>query len=197
MIPRLVCAVEGPGDRVALPKLLFKVFPRDSVRVETVPVKRNRIVREGEIEKWVEAMLHKGDCQAVLVLLDSDDDAPCELGPELLKRAKAHCHRECRVVLAKREFEAWFVAGIESLRGTQGIAANAECDLDPEGISYPKRWLRSHMEGSRTYVETRDQAPLASRLDLDSARQRSDSLDKFIRDVENLAESMGVSGMFN
>src|SRR2546426_7135782 len=38
----------------------------------------------------------------------------------------------CAVVLAHREYEAWFLASLESLRGRRGIRGDAEAHPDPE-----------------------------------------------------------------
>lgn len=195
MIPRLVCAVEGPGDRQALPKLLYKIVPPGSVIVEPVVVKRHRIVKQGELERWVEAVLNKKDCAAIIVLLDADDDAPCLLGPALRERAQSVSHKECRVVLANREFEAWFIAGIESLAGCAGIRPDVKCPSSPEAISGGKEWLSRQMEGNSTYSPTLHQALLASKLDLESAQRKSDSLNKFVRDVKSIAEALLLPGM--
>ena len=65
------------------------------------------------------------------------------------------------VVLAHREFEAWFLAAIESLRGTGGIRADAESHHDPEspreqkanwnggwsrGVAIPRRGINPHSQ---------------------------------------------------
>ena len=45
------------------------------------------------------------------------------------------------VVLAKPEFEAWFLAAAESLRGERGLPVQMVAPDDPEGIVHAKEWL--------------------------------------------------------
>ena len=52
----------------------------------------------------------------ILILLDANGDCPGDLGPTVLKSAREACSdRRFEVVLAKREYESWFVAAAESL----------------------------------------------------------------------------------
>ena len=104
---------------------------------------------------------------AIFIILDSDDDCPAELGPALLRRAsQARSDLPIAVVLAKHEFEAWFLAAAESLRGQSGLGDDMHPPNDPEAIRGAKEWLSNQMEGSRTYRETRDQPALTARFDL-------------------------------
>jgi hypothetical protein len=87
------------------------------------------------------------------------------------------------VVLANREFEAWFIAAAESLAGQHGFRADLDAPADAERIRGAKEWLREHRADRRPYKPTVDQAPLASAFDLTLARSRSPSFGKFCRDV--------------
>lgn len=191
MLPRLICAVEGEGDEKALPKLIFKVVPRGTVIVDPRSVKRDRFMKPGEMERWVKLALMEPDCAAILVLLDADgdEDCPAKMGPELLERLKnVASHKECRVVFARHEFETWFIAGIESLRGLCGLRSDLACPADPEGVRGAKEWLGENMEGNLKYTPTEQQARFTSKLDIALARSRSKSLRKFLRDMESLAK---------
>jgi len=122
-----------------------------------------------------------------MVLLDADDDCPAELGPELLKwLKKAHGDLSAAVVLAKREFEGWFLSSLESLRGVRGIASDASSPPNPEEIRGAKERLSTYMVRRRNYLETTDQPALAAQFDLNLARQRCPSFEKFMRDFERL-----------
>ncbi len=89
------------------------------------------------------------------------------------------------VVLAKREFEAWFLAAADSLRGKRGLATNLTAPDDPEAIRGAKEWLTARMAPGRRYVETLDQSALAATFDLELAR-RAPSFDKLYRQVAAL-----------
>lgn len=190
----IVPIVEGHSEVASVPILLrrmlegFGHLELTSTIARPIRVKRNRIVKEGELERKITlARRIRPRCKYVLVLLDADDDCPARLGPELLKRARAaHSDLHISVVLAKREFEAWFLASIESLRGKRGIPHNACFKRDPELPRDAKRHLSELMEGDRHYLETIDQPSLADGFDLQACRNRCPSFRKFERDVKSL-----------
>ncbi len=195
--PRLVLIVEGQGDVLSVPHVIRRVakwVARGPVEIlRPIRVRRYTAVREGEFERHVElaARLLAGP-GAVLILLDADDDLPCRLGPELLRRAEAvRPGLACAVVLAKSEKEAWFLASVESLRGQRGIRRDAIPPDEPESVRGAKEWLGKAM--GRPYSEVTDQPELAKAFDLSAARQRSPSFDKFCREVARLLPSSGAS----
>ena len=149
------------------------------------------MLQAGGLEKWVEVVSVRVRGQgAIFVILDSDDDCPAELGPRLLHRAsQVRSDLPIVVVLAKCEFEAWFLAAAESLRGRRGLGNNIHPPNDPEAIRGAKEWLSHRMEGSRTYSETQDQPALAALFDIEQARQ-VDSFDKCYRDITRLLNEL-------
>jgi hypothetical protein len=70
------------------------------------------------------------------------------------------------VILAKMEFEAWFLAAAESLRGQCGLPDNLEPPPDPEAIRGTKEWLSNRMLPGRSYVETTDQPAFTEIFDM-------------------------------
>ncbi len=198
---QISCIVEGHGEVEAVPKLIHRVVEHyyttnlnsELVVVTPPPIraKRNQVVKVGELERKVELAARKIKGQgAILIILDSDDDCPAQLGPTLLYRASQVRHDlPIAVVLAKQEFEAWFLAAAESLRGQRGLQNDIDPPNDPEAIGPAKRWLSQQMEGSRTYRETRDQAAFTALFDIDKARQVG-SFDKCYRDIVRLLEEL-------
>jgi Domain of unknown function (DUF4276) len=189
---QVACIVEGHGEVGAAPVLSRRIAESiDPAAVVLIPpplrVPKSKLLKPGELERSVELAARKtGGSGAVLVLLDSDDDCPAELGPALLRRAtQARSDVPLAVVLAKREFEAWFLAAALSLRGFRGLSQNLAAPEAPEAIRGAKEWLSQRMEGTRRYVETLDQPALASRFDLAAAR-RADSFDKCFREIARL-----------
>ena len=89
------------------------------------------------------------------------------------------------VVLAKHEFEAWFLAAAESLRGERGLRSDIDPPSDPEAIRGAKEWLYNRMQSGKTYRSKRDQPALTARLNLEQARN-ADSFDKCYRDIVRL-----------
>lgn len=178
----VVSIVEGYAEVESVPVLLRRlgVEPATPFRVH-----RNKVVRPGELERAViQATRARADPRAVLVLLDADDDCAAQLAPSLLTRARAVTQLPVSVVFAVRELEAWFLGGIESLRGSRGIPADAVWEDDPERPRGAKGRLEEMM-GGRGYVDRVDQPALMAKLDIEAARRRCPSLDKLLRDVED------------
>lgn len=148
MPANIIPIVEGHGEVAAVPLLLRRIA--DALEVYDVQVgtpvrcQRHKLVKKaGELERAVELAVRKGGINGrVLLLIDAEDDCPGELGPALLARAKAaRADILIGVVLAKREFEAWFLGSLESLRVEYGIAPDVRLHRDPEDISGAKEHL--------------------------------------------------------
>lgn len=155
--------------------------------VEIFRVGKNRLIKAGILEQYVEgaARLVRGQA-GILILLDSDDDCPAELGPQLLDRAlKQRSDVPQAVVLAKREFEAWFIAAAESLRGRMDFPVDLEVPSDPERIRGAKEWLGRRWARTRPYTPSRHQAELTRIFDLDLAKS-SRSFEKCYREIARL-----------
>lgn len=192
------CVVEGHGEVESVPCLLRRIVQRFDPSLSVliphpVRVTKSKLLQPGELEKAAQlAALNTGNQGGILVLLDSDDDCPAQLGPSLLERVRsARRDLPCAVVLAQKEFESWFVAAAESLRGKRGLPVDLESPDQPEEIAGAKDWLsRRVLHG--TYSPTVDQASLTNALDLTLAR-RAASFDKCYRDVTRLLEALRLS----
>ena len=152
-----------------------------------IRIGRRKLLRGGELERAVEfAARRAGADGCVLILLDADDDCPAELGPELLQRARTR-RPDCAisVVLAKAEYEAWFLAAGDSIAGRRGIAGSMTPPSDPESIRDAKGWLSARMPPGQSYRPTRHQSKLTAIFDLGSARA-APSFNKLWRDVSSL-----------
>lgn len=122
----------------------------------------------------------------MLVVVDSDEECPAISGPSLLERASVvRINLPVAVVLAKHEFESWFIAAAGSLAGCAGLRDDIQAPANPESIQGAKEWLTERMVGTRAYTPTLDQPLLASTFDLASALCAG-SFEKFHREVERL-----------
>jgi hypothetical protein len=193
MILNLCCIIEGHGEEQAAPVLVRRIQQSLRPDIQLAEVKRLRIprhkmVRPNELERAVElAARQTKPPRAILVLVDADDDPPCLLGPELLRRAQAaRPDVPISVVLANREFESWFLAAIESLRDHRRLPKDLQPIPDVESIRDAKGKLTSLMGGAGVYSPTPDQPALAATFDMTLARERSDSFDKCWREIERL-----------
>ena len=93
-------------------------------------------MKPGEVERAVQFAAMQAEGGGILVILDSDDDCPARLAPDLLARTRAaRPDLPSAVVLANREFESWFLAAAQSLRGRRGFREDLEPPADPEAMS--------------------------------------------------------------
>ncbi|NNB92789.1 DUF4276 family protein [Corallococcus exiguus] len=191
---KLGLIVEGHGEVFAAPILVRRLtqWLAPEVHPEVLlphRIPRGQLVKEDDLRRAIELTARKvGDEGRILVLLDADKDLPCALGPQLLTWARAQrANRIISVVVAQCEYEAWFLAAAESLRGQRGLPANLGAPPQPEHIRDAKGWIGNQMPSG--YRETIDQPALTSVFDLEAAR-RADSFDKLVRDMGTL---LGVS----
>jgi Domain of unknown function (DUF4276) len=192
---RIGCVVEGHGEVDAVPALIRRIanqreVPPALVIPRPVRVTRSRLLRDGELEKAVSlAALHAGTGGGILILIDADDDCPAELGPRLLQRARAaRSDMPTSVVLAKTEFESWFLASAASMCAAGRLPPNIDPPSEPEAIRGAKEWL-VRVRGS--YRSGVDQATLVHHIDLEQAR-RAPSFDKLFREVSRLLDILAV-----
>jgi hypothetical protein len=188
MTLNLACIIEGHGESEALPIVLRRmghaIAAQEPIRiVHKVRIPRGSLLKTGELERAVDLVGRRlGGDGVLLILLDSDDDPPCLLGPNLCSRARrARPDLQIEVILARREFEAWFLAAADSL----GFVSP---DREVEEIRGAKEELAERMGGK--YSPSIDQAALAARFDLQAAR-RARSFDRFYRKVEALLAGSG------
>lgn len=190
---RVACIVEGHGETDAVPVLLRRMVAAMDSNVELDIPRPQRFDRSKfarRPDEFTKAVLLAGakatPLGGVLVLLDADDDCPAQLGPDLLGQAqRAHADLPIAVVLAQREFESWFLAAAESLRGQRQLPVDLVSPEHPEDIRGAKEWLRNKLPRGAAYSATVDQPALAARMDLLQARSAL-SFDKLWRDVEQL-----------
>ena len=188
--------VEGHGEVEAVPILLRRLIAEAEAWQIGVgrPVRRTRhqLVHEPELTRSVGIALEQPDCGAILILFDGDDDCPAELGPYLQGVAtQAARGTPCEVVIAHREYEAWFLAGFDSLRGHKMILDHAETPRDPERPRDAKGRFEKMMRPRSSYVERVDQPTFTALLDLPAARRRSRSFRKLTRSFGSLLRACG------
>lgn len=192
----IACIVEGHGEVEAVPILIRRIATRINPSLSIAinrPLRfsRSKLLRGGEFERAVEFSARQvGPQGGILILLDSDDDCPATLGPQLLNRARsARSDRVIGLVLANREFEGWFLASAESIRGKRGLRDDLDPPADPELIRGAKEWITRNRIDGAAYRETLDQAALTAAFDLDLAARRSRSFEKCLREITGLIQA--------
>lgn len=189
--------VEGQGEEAAVPLLLRRL--RDEAQAWGLEVgrphrrRRTQLVKKDSLQSAVRVAALRENCAAILVLFDADDDCPKELAPTLEGWAReAAGGKPCAVVMANREYEAWFLASIEALRGKAAILPDAISYPNPEAPRDAKGALERFMARGASYSPTVDQAALTAHLDLASAYQRCRSFRKLVNAFGELAIAAGV-----
>lgn len=181
--------VEGDGEVAALPILLRRLAAEREpfVLVNALPpirVRRDRFLnRDEEFRRQLLLAAAKcGDDGWILIVLDADDDCPKSLGREIYVRAQQYVpHRRLSVVLANREFEAWFIAAAQSLDGVRGFSVKPDEKPEAERPRNAKGWIREHMQGG-AYSEVIDQPAFVARIDLQQAFDNSRSFRKLCKE---------------
>jgi hypothetical protein len=187
-----VCAiVEGDGEVHALPILLRRLAqwltPECPVQIlPPIRVPRMSLVNKPqEFSRHLQLAASKcGEFGWILVLLDADDDCPKDLGEQLRERAQQFMpHRQVAVVLANREYEAWFIAAAASLDGQRSLRIDADdAKTDAEQPRNAKGWLALRKVDRSGYHPVTDQPALSARMDLQMAFDRSRSFRKLCSD---------------
>jgi hypothetical protein len=125
---RVAPIVEGHGEVRLVPELIRRIAEHSapSTRLQVLPairVSRTKVVKPNVLERYVDLAARKSMPDGrILVLLDADRDCPMQLASSLLSRARAaRSDRLISVVIAKAEFESWFLASANSIAGVRGI----------------------------------------------------------------------------
>jgi hypothetical protein len=194
----IACIVEGEGEESALPVLLRRILEEIDPSLAWAVRLYPPIRRHADLLKTRDHLTRVVDLAArqlsrpgaVLVLVDADDACPAELGPRLLGWAQtARSDIPISVIVAKCEFEAWFLAAAESLRGHRGLPESLAPPANPEIVSGAKEWLARQMPPGQPYSPTRHQASFSQVMSLEQAR-RAPSFEKLCREVHRLVEAL-------
>lgn len=183
---QIVPIVEGDGEVDAFPVLLRRLAawmtPEKLVNIAyPIRVRRDRFLNKQE-EFNRQLILAASKCAGdgwIVILLDADDDCPVSRAAEISQRAQAIIpHQPLSVILANREYEAWFIAAADSLNGQRGFDAGHDHPADPDAMRGAKEWMSRHLPPGRKYYEKADQPAFSQRMDLDLAIKNSRSFRK-------------------
>lgn len=186
--------VEGHGEQQAVPRLLQRIAAAEALAVplrvnEPIRVKSGSFFNDANyFNRYLALAAAKARQRAgghVLILLDCEDDCPGRLGPALLDRARRSAADASIVVaLAHREYETWFIAAAQSLRGVEGLSGDVVAAADPEATRNAKGWLGRHMPHG--YDPITHQLAFTHAFDLAAARAVA-SFDRLCRKIASLA----------
>jgi hypothetical protein len=208
-VRRIVPIVEGHGEEKAVPCLirrwlrhrrLHRFFDVPDLAINAKGCGKLKAAYDRErhlgVEHYIEAALRSRP-DAILVILDADDECIDRgpgngLGPELLARARqVASHVPLAVVVANREYEAWFLASLTSIRAAGFIPQGTRLSdgLDPEARRNCKG-LIADLLGCR-YEETVHQLTLTHGITFSpQMKYRSPSFGKLMKDLERLTKEV-------
>ena len=198
----IVVVVEGTGEVKSAPGLIRRVLWErlgryDIPRIGAVKAS-GKLDLVNNLEQRLGIAMSEGP-DAILVLVDADDECPVEAVGSLVDRASAlNLGVPVAVVYAKCEYEAWFISSLsegtgEGIRARLSIASSVNAPEDVEGIRGAKEWLEGRMPQNQKYRETRDQEPLTHHIDLELAHRRSRSFRRLCHAVEELVSGIDES----
>ena len=193
----IVPIVEGPGDVHATPILLRKILT-DYLKCYNIGVVkpknahgRGALDRVGGLERFIKYASTTPNCGSILVLVDCDEDC----AREWAKRISDRCREvgvsvPIAVVCAVHEYEAWFLASLDSVRGSGRLNQDIHYDGNPEAMSGVKGWFTQQMPQGRAYKETIDQASFTSLIDISLAHDNSRSFRRLCHALQELRSAM-------
>lgn len=191
---RVGFVVEGHGDQLAVPTLTQRIFQEHLGYYEAIVggspmrVKRGRFASKfDDYERALRFLAYGSD--AVLVLLDSDDDDVEDLRRGLCQRALDTIgHVPVAVAPAVREYEGWFLASIEEMRGKGDVRSDATCPGDPDSYRGAKGVFAAQLT-SGIYTETVDQKKYSALIDIGAAETNSPSFAALTAAIASLLPS--------
>lgn len=189
MTPVIAPVVEGDGEEQAIRPLVQRIgYQRLGLHIDVAKahrLPRGKMVKETELCRAVrlQSMAVGSQPGGVLVILDADDDCPVALRATM-EGALTRSGLSAVVVAANREYEAWFLAGLPSLKGNDAVHNDAEFSGDPE----KPRDAKGHLEAcmNTRYHERRHQPAFSALLDPDLTHPASRSFRRLCSAVREL-----------
>lgn len=190
---KIIPIVEGHGEIEAVPILLRRLLARSGTYAVDVgrPIKATstELARPESLLKKLYLARLQEDSAGALVLFDADDYCPARKSAELRSRVSTHGFNfPWELALANREYESWFLAAFDSLRGVLPFRADALPPPDPEARRNSKGLLTELLSQGRAYSPTIDQKKLTARFDIEAAYRASRSFRHFVDAFDRLVE---------
>lgn len=196
-MPCIIPIVEGDGDVDAVPVLLRMILehneqwswsvgrPKRAGNISTLRKHLSSFLQRAQLER---------DCGGILILLDLDDGCPQAEARELAAQARQmNLSTPVAIVLACREYEAWFLASLATIAGNYGLPPDLTYTNPVEERRGVKEWLTSKMPAGIIYKETLHQVRFTTMIDLGLAHQRSRSFRRLCHAVEELVQIANIA----
>lgn len=179
---KLFLIVEGEGDAAAVPKLIHKVLEEKNIyHIDLdpwIPFFGNIDAVYSNLQRYV-ALAMKRKCP-LLWVLDCDDKKNGELGcpvqhVQTLRDALQKMHQPYPIEFAffTKEFESLFLAEQHALKTHYQLESTVQIDPKAATRRDAKAEIDCLLPKSRKYNQRKDQAAIASLLNLETCRQVS------------------------
>jgi hypothetical protein len=185
--------VEGHGEVKAIQALVTRIGLEllDGTYIEVAQPFRldsGKMRRSDELAKAIRVQAQRVPGPGgVLVLRDGDDsDVTCPVTLALAMRPDQEAvSTAVEIVIAWREYEAWLLGAVDSLRTHPAVRDDAQAPANPEAHRGAKGRLEDLMLES--YKETLHQAKFSALIDLKMAEGNSRSFRRLVHALEILA----------
>lgn len=194
--------VEGAGDEQAAPPLIRRLLHEEHQRYDWL-VDPKHVMKVGSLAKlrgrlanYIEHLRAKASCAGALILLDLEDQLPCEEAPVLAEEIARLQPLPFPVVIvfAHREYESWFLAGLAGIAaGSPHFPAGLTYPNDPEAKRGAKEELDKRMPATVKYNPVLHQAEFTRLLRFEEAR-RAPSFRRLERALGELLAAAGTNG---
>ena len=191
---KIIPIVEGPGDIEAVPELLrrilFELLNTYDWQISRPKRANNLHHLKQQLDRFIAYACGEPDCGAILILLDLDDGCPRDEVIAMVKAIKSIYHNgiPIAIVFAYHEYEAWFLASLETIAGNYDLPAGLIYDNSPETIRGVKEWITSKMPAGVGYKETFHQVRMTELIDLRLAKNRSRSFARLCHAIEEIVD---------
>jgi hypothetical protein len=172
--------VEGQGELGAAHNLVVRLWADLGLPANVVwthPKRGTGLNTQAGVLKACELLRSERDCSQALLLRDEDDGCPATLGPTVAGWvAAASLPFPVSVVLAHREYEAWFLPCLPAMAGKEirpGLHLLSDVTFagNPEGKRGVKEWLTTNLyPAGKAYKPTLDQLPLTRLVEFERLR---------------------------
>lgn len=177
-LPVIAVIVEGHGEVDAIPGLLrriaaeagFTVQVRKPHRMTSSEMHTDRL---GAVAR-IQSVATRGTGGFLVVLFDLDDHTLDDVERAAGERLGEFEHV---VGVAVREYEAWLLAGVDTVSGSSLVKDDIAAHPNPESPRNAKKALSSYL--TVQYKETVHQSALTAQIDLQVVAQRAPSFAEF------------------
>lgn len=192
-MPKIIPIVEGDGDVQAVPLLLRRILHEHFQRYDwqiARPKKAHSLANlRNRLSSFIRYAEMEPDATHILILMDLDDGCPKEQAGQLAHQIREiHPRLPVSVVLAHREYEAWFLASLPALAGNTLLPAGCSYEGNPEQKRGAKEWLSNRLPPGVIYKETEDQPAWSAQLDIPLTASRSRSFRRLIHAVQEFIQ---------